>query len=250
MRSGANIEGENSMAKYNRSISVTMPAYNEEPNIESMINYVIETMEPRFDDFEVVVVDDGSKDRTGAVVEDIAKRDRRVRLVKHPKNLGYGAAAFSAMSNATKDLVLFTDSDLQFYLEDIDALMPWIENHDVVVGYRAPRRDPFLRVLYGKGWSFLITLFFGYVARDVDCAFKLFHREVLEDVLPKVIARGATFSGELLVRIKRSGYSIKEVPVRHRERPAGAPTGARLDVITRAFKELFLLRWKFWFRPE
>ena len=235
------------MSKYSRSISVAMPAYNEEPNIGAMIDYVVRTMEPRFEDFEVVVVDDGSRDRTGEVVREIAERDPRVKLVVHPRNLGYGAAAFSAMSNATKELVLFTDSDLQFYLEDIDLLMPWVESNDVVVGYRAPRRDPFLRVLYGKGWSFLITLFFGYAARDVDCAFKLFHREVLEDVLPKVVARGATFSGELLVRIKRAGYSIKEVPVRHRERPAGAPTGARIGVITRAFKELFLLRWKFWF---
>jgi len=241
---------ERLMDKYPYSLSVAMPAYNEEENIEAMIREVIEIMEPRFDEFEVVVTNDGSADRTGEVIREIAARDPRVKLVEHPRNLGYGAAAYSAMSNATKDIVFFTDSDRQFYLEEIDRVMPLLEENDLVVGYRAPRRDPALRVLYGKGWSFLVTLFFGYTARDIDCAFKVFHREVLERVLPQVRSRGATFSAELLVMTKRSGFRIAEVPVGHRPRVAGSPTGARLHVITRAFKELFLLRWRLWREPK
>ncbi len=238
------------MGKYPYTLSVAMPAYNEEENIEAMIQEVIEVMEPRFDDFEIVVTNDGSADRTGEVLREIASRDPRVKPVEHPKNLGYGAAAYSAMSNATKDIVFFTDSDRQFYLEEIDRVMPLLEKYDLVVGYRAPRRDPALRVLYGKGWSFLVTLFFGYTARDIDCAFKVFHREVLESVLPQVRSRGATFSAELLVMAKRNGFRITEVPVGHRPRVAGSPTGARLHVITRAFKELFLLRWRLWREPK
>ncbi len=234
------------MGKYPYSLSVAMPAYNEEENIEAMIQEVIQVMEPRFDDFEIVVTNDGSADRTGDVIREIAARDPRVKLVEHPKNLGYGAAAYSAMSHATKDIVFFTDSDRQFYLEEIDKAIPLIEKNDLVVGYRAPRRDPFLRVLYGKGWSFLISLFFGYTARDIDCAFKVFRREVLEKVLPQVQSRGATFSAELLVMAKRDGFRIGEIPVGHRPRVAGSPTGARLNVITRAFRELFLLRWRLW----
>lgn len=230
-----------------RSLSVVMPAYNEEANIEGMLADVLSVMGPRFPDLEVVVVNDGSKDRTGEVVRAFAAQHPQVRLVEHPRNLGYGAAVYTALTSATRDHVFWTDSDRQFVLEDIDRLVPFAQQADLVVGYRAPRRDPFLRVLFGMGWSALVTLLFGYTARDIDCAFKLIRREVITRVVvPQVRSRGATFSAELLVRAKRAGYRIKEVPVQHRPRRAGSQTGARWHVISRAFRELVQFRLQLW----
>jgi hypothetical protein len=121
-----------------------------------------------------------------------------------------------------------------------------MDEADLIAGYRAPRRDPFLRVFYGKGWSALCTLVFGYTVRDVDCGFKLFRREIIESLAPQIASRGATFSIEWLVRAKRAGYRFVELPVSHRPRVAGSQTGANIDVIVRAFRELMRFRLQLW----
>jgi len=228
------------------SLSVCMPAYNEEDNIAAMVVDVIAVMQTRFDDLEVVVTDDGSKDRTGEVLDGLCAEHPQLMPVHHEVNQGYGAAVFTALDNASKDLIFFTDSDRQFKLDEIDRLLSKKDDAGMVVGYRAPRRDPFQRVLFGWGWSGLVTLLFGYTARDIDCAFKLFPRALFEKVGPSIQSRGATFTAEFLVRAKRAGYSIAEVPVSHLPRQAGSQTGARLDVITRAFRELWQFRRELW----
>lgn len=231
------------------SISVCMPAYNEEPNLPGMIKDVVDVMRTRTTDFEIVVTNDGSKDRTGAVLQELAQQYPQLRPVDHPVNQGYGAAVYTAITHASKDLIFFTDSDRQFRLDEIDRLLPYIGEADMVVGFRAPRRDPPLRVLFGKGWSGLVTVLFGYTARDIDCAFKLFRRQVIETVGPHIQSRGATFSAEFLVRTKRAGFTIKEVPVSHLPRTAGSPTGAKPHVILRAFRELWRFRTQLWREP-
>jgi glycosyltransferase involved in cell wall biosynthesis len=228
-----------------------MPAYNEAENIEAMIEDVIQVMNPLADDYEVIVVDDGSGDGTAQVVTSLEQRYPQVRLVQHQVNQGYGAAVFSGLTSASKELVFFTDSDRQFDLREIEKLLDLIHKADVVVGYRTPRRDPFMRKLNGWGWSALVTLLFGYTARDIDCAFKLMRREVIEQIKDKVASRGATFSAEFLVRAKRAGFRIQEVPIHgHRPRVAGSQTGARPDVIIRAFKELIRFRIALWQEGE
>jgi glycosyltransferase involved in cell wall biosynthesis len=228
------------------SLSVCMPAYNEEQNIAEMVSAVLEVMKPRFGDLEIVVTNDGSKDGTGRVLDELAQRVPELRPVHHHVNQGYGAAVFTALSNASKDLIFFTDSDRQFVLEEIDRLLAKVNEADMIVGYRAPRRDPFLRVLFGVGWSSLVTLLFGYTARDIDCAFKLFPRKLFEKVGPTINSRGATFTAEFLVRTKRAGFTFAEVPVSHLPRVAGSQTGARWDVISRAFGELWHFRRALW----
>lgn len=223
-----------------------MPAYNEEANLPAMIADVVAIMQPRFTDFEIVVTNDGSKDRTGAVLRELAQQYPQLKPVDHVVNQGYGAAVFTALSNASKDVIFFTDSDRQFKLEEIDRLTPHLPEGDMVVGYRSPRRDPPKRVLFGHGWSSLVTLLFGYTARDIDCAFKLVRREAFERVAPSIVSRGAAFSAEWLVLSKRAGVHIIEVPVSHLPRTAGAQTGARADVIKRAFRELWAFRKRLW----
>lgn len=221
-----------------------MPAYNEESNIEPMIENVLKTISPLVSDLEIIVVNDGSRDHTAEKIQSVAARHPNVRIVTHEKNQGYGAALYDGFIAAKKEWVFLTDSDRQFKLSEIQNLMPFTASADLVVGYRSPRRDPFHRLLYGWGWNSLVQILLGYTVRDVDCAFKLFKREIMDHI--NIVSRGATFSAEFLVRSKRAGYKIVQVPVSHLPRPAGSPTGARIDVIVRAFRELVRVRLALW----
>jgi glycosyltransferase involved in cell wall biosynthesis len=228
------------------SISLVMPAYNEADNIEPMVAEATPALESVTSDYEIIVVDDGSKDETAAVTRSVIEKYPHVRLIQHPVNQGFGAAVFTGFVNAEKDWIFYTDADRQFVLAELKNFEPLMERADLIAGYRAPRRDPFMRVFYGKGWSMLCTLVFGYTVRDVDCGFKLFRREIIEALAPQIRSRGATFSIEWLVRAKRGGYRFVELPVSHRPRVAGSQTGANINVIVRAFRELVQVRLQLW----
>jgi len=214
------------------SISLVLPAYNEADNIAPMVAEAMPALEAVSDDFEIIVVDDGSADDTAAVTRRVMESNPHVRLIEHPVNQGFGAAVFSGFTNAEKDWIFYTDADRQFVLGELENFVPLMDQADLIAGYRAPRRDPFLRVFYGKGWSMLCTLVFGYTVRDVDCGFKLFRREIIEELAPTIRSRGATFSIEWLVT--------------HRPRVAGSQTGANIGVIVRAFRELVQVRVQLW----
>ena len=222
------------------SLTVAMPAHNEAENIAEMIDRTRTIVGPLVDDLEIIVCNDGSDDDTARIVREIGEQDPRVRLINHQECQGYGAAVRSAVWAATKELVFFTDSDLQFDISEITRFLPRIQEADMVIGYRYARSDPWFRSLFGHGWSWLVNLLFGYTARDVDCAYKLLKRQVIDTV--QVESGGAMFSAELLVRAKKLGFRIVEEPVSHYPRVAGSQTGARPDVVLRAFRELFKLR--------
>ncbi|HEY8691710.1 MAG TPA: glycosyltransferase family 2 protein [Chloroflexota bacterium] len=222
------------------ALSLAMPAHNEAENIVDVLNEAVAVLESIEPDYEIVVVDDGSKDNTADLVHEFAETHERVRLVRHLVNQGYGAAVWTGLTSSTGERRMFTDSDGQFKLDELRLLLAEMPA-DFVAGYRKVRQDPLMRKLNGWGWTSLVNLLFGYAARDVDCAFKLMRREVIES-LP-VQSRGATFSAELLVRARRAGFVFREVGVTHLPRTKGSPSGAKLKVILRAFKELLLL-WK------
>ena len=222
------------------SISAVLPAYNEEALIAATATEVAAAMANLVDDYEVIVVNDGSRDRTEEIVQQIAQANPRIRCVTHPVNRGYGEALRTGFTSATKDFIFFTDGDKQFDVREVERLLPEMERADLVCGYRNPRRDSFIRLLYAWGWKQLVTALFGYTARDIDCAFKLFRRQVWDQV--QVRSGGATFSAEFLVRAREKGFRFAEVPVTHYPRTAGNPTGAKPHVILRAFRELIWLR--------
>src|ERR671933_99890 len=224
------------------SISAVLPAYNEAAIIERTVRHVAEVLGGLADVFEVIVTNDGSRDGTGAVLADLQARepDLHLRVVTHERNRGYGAALASGFDAARKDLIFLTDGDKQFDVTELSGFIPAMDAQtDMVIGWRKKRADPFMRKLNALGWKTLVNGLFGYTARDVDCAFKLFRRRVWESLT--VHARGATFSAEFLIKARRLGFRVKELPVSHFPRTAGSPTGARLDVIMRAFVELFRL---------
>src|SRR5438067_34263 len=222
------------------SISAVLPAYNEQDVIERTVQAVDAALAQLVDDYEIIVVDDGSRDATATRLTELRERCPHLRVVTHAQNLGYGAALAGGFSAATKDLVFLTDGDKQFDVAQLADFLPLPDDADLCIGYRAPRADPWLRRFYGWGWNLLVSRLFGYTARDIDCAFKLFRREVWERT--EVRASGATFSAEFLIKARRLGYQLRERPVRHYPRPAGQPTGGRPAVIVRAFQELFHLR--------
>jgi putative flippase GtrA len=229
------------------SLSVILPAYNEEALIAETISHVMTTLSSWMQDFEVIVINDGSKDRTGAIVADLATYDRRIRLISHPVNKGYGAALVTGFESVAKELAFFMDSDGQFDIRDLARFFPLIEEYGAVLGYRIDRQDTWMRKLNALGWKKLVGFVFGVHVRDIDCAFKLFRAEFFRT--HRLETCGAMINAEILYKLARAGYTYTEVGVQHLPRRAGKATGAKLTVILRALRELFIYAEK-WRKEE
>jgi len=232
------------------SLSFFFPALNEEDHVEALVRDALATL-PRFaDDLEVTVVDDGSTDRTGQIADDLARADPRVRVVHHGTRRGYGGAVRSGLASATKDFIFFTDGDRQFEIADIGRLIAAIDGVDAVMGYRLKRQDPARARFVAFVYNIVIRVMFLGGFRDVDCAFKLFRREVFARVpLNSVRSNGAFFSAELLIRLRRAGVRTREVGVPHYPRMAGKAKGQQPKVILRAIRDLLRLRLRLWGLP-
>ena len=218
-------------------VSVVLPAYNEEENLAEAVREAIAAAEQVSKRQEIIVVDDGSHDRTAAIAAALAVMDNRVRLVRHQRNRGYGCAVRNGIAAARMDWVLLSDADLQFDLSQLTEFVPHTADAQLVVGYRAKRSDPLIRRLNADGWNALVHVLFHLPVRDVDAAFKLIRRDALDGL--EFISTGATIDTELLAKASRRGARIVELPVVHRPRLAGEPSGANLHVIIRAFREVF-----------
>ena len=219
-----------------RSLSIVLPAFNEAENICESIRRAVSVCERLSLDFEVVVVDDGSDDATATRAKQAALENPRVRILTHRRNRGYGAALKSGIHASRKEYIFFTDADLQFDLEELEGLLESAGNYDIIAGYRAVRSDPVGRRFNAWAWGQLMGLLFELNIRDVDCAFKVFHRSVFERV--PIHSVGAFVNTEIFVRARAQGFSLKQVPVSHYPRHAGKQTGADLKVIMKAFREL------------
>ena len=225
------------------SLSACFPAYNEAANIPRLVEAFAASADRNAERWELIVVDDGSADGTGDVVESLAASVPGLRLVRHRENRGYGAAVRTGLMAAEMDYVFFCDADLQFDAEELSLLVPHAQSFDLVTGYRRSRRDNAVRRLNAFGWGRVVRHALGVRVRDLNCAFKLFSREALDKIgLDKLSSDGAFINAEMLARLLRAGGTIKEVPVSHYPRTAGTQTGANPRVILRAFGELMRLR--------
>jgi glycosyltransferase involved in cell wall biosynthesis len=223
------------------TLSVFFPTYNEQENIGPTLHSmeaVLADARTRglISEYEIIVVNDGSRDNTASIVAEEIKNNERIRLIHHGNNRGYGAALQSGFAAALHDYVFFTDADRQFNFSELHAMLQHIPAHSVVIGYRAKRRDPWMRLVNAWGWKMLNRVFFSLKVRDIDCAFKLMKRDVVQP-LP-LMSHGAMASAELLVRLRNEGVIWKEVAVSHAPRTKGSPTGARPQVIVKAFREM------------
>ncbi|HSK93136.1 MAG TPA: glycosyltransferase family 2 protein [Candidatus Angelobacter sp.] len=226
------------------------PAFNEEENVAETVRRAIEEIGPLVaGSLEVLVVDDGSSDRTPVIADELAAADPRVR-VHHQPNRGYGGALRAGFAQARGELIGFSDGDLQFDLREMDRLLARLDEPgrpvDVVIGYRIKRRDPPHRIFIAKTYNAIVSAGFGLRVRDIDCAMKLFRREVF-DGLP--LGTDSPFlSAELLIKLRARGERIAQVGVNHYPRAAGTNTGASFRKILRTFRDLAKLRWALWTR--
>jgi glycosyltransferase involved in cell wall biosynthesis len=223
-----------------KSLSVILPAFNEEANIRTVVEDAYRNI-PKFAPiFEIIVVNDGSKDRTGGICDRLAEELSNVRVVHHVRNRGYGAALKSGIERARYSLIFFTDADGQFDLKEAAALLEQTDAYDIVAGYRARRQDPPHRLLFAWGWNVLVRILLGVRVRDIDCAFKVFRRDVFDRIQIQCV--GAMVNTEIFAQAARFGMTVKEVRVNHFPRRHGKSTGGNISVIRKAFRELIRMR--------
>jgi glycosyltransferase involved in cell wall biosynthesis len=221
------------------ALSASFPAHDEEANIEAMLRDMLELLPAVAERFEIIVVDDGSTDRTFEIATSLAAEDARIRVIRHETNRGYGAAVWTGLEAGTMEYAFFTDGDRQFDIRCLADFVPAIADFDVVAGYRVGRQDNAIRILNAHAWNFLIRRLLHVPVRDIDCAFKLFRREALRGL--QIKATGAMFSAELLARIVARGSRVLQKPVPHLPRETGVSSGGNPRVILHAFRELFAL---------
>lgn len=223
-----------------KSITIFFPALNEEESIEKTVANALSAASKLFRDYEIIIVDDGSTDKTAEIADNLAQNNNNIRAVHHPSNKGYGAALRSGFAHATKEHIFYTDGDGQFDVSEIGRLLPLLDEADLAIGYRIKRSDPLHRLVFAKAYGLMISLLFNLWFKDIDCAFKLIKKPVLNNIELK--SNGALISAELLIKARRKGFKIKQIGVHHYPRKGGKPTGANIKVIIKAFYELF----KFW----
>jgi glycosyltransferase involved in cell wall biosynthesis len=227
------------------------PAFNEEENLAETVRRAIDEIGPLVDgSIEVLVVDDGSTDRTPEMADALVAADIRVR-VHHQENRGYGGALRAGFANASGELICFSDGDLQFDLREMSRLLSRLEDPamravNAVIGYRIKRRDPPHRIFIAKSYNAIVSALFGLRVRDIDCAMKLFRREVF-DGLP-LDTDSPFLSAELLIKLRARGERLAQVGVNHFPRAAGTNTGASFRKILRTFRDIGKLRLALWTR--
>ena len=231
------------------ALSYFFPAHDEAENIAALVGEALEALPELAEMFEVIAVDDGSRDGTGAIADRLAaEHPGIVRAVHHEVNRGYGAALRSGFRAAGHPLVGFTDGDRQFRVADLAALVARMDAPDapdVVAGYRLRRADPLARTVYARLYRLALRLFYGLPVRDVDCACKLFRRDALSGI--RLESGGAFLSAELLIKMRARGRRIVEVGVPHHPRTAGRASGANPRVVLRAVRDFWRLRLRLWF---
>jgi dolichol-phosphate mannosyltransferase len=223
-----------------RSLSLVIPAFNEADGIQQAIAEADTAIAQLTDDYEIIVVDDGSNDRTTEQVTEAAKARPGVRLIRHSSNRGYGAALKTGFQAARYERVAFTDADCQFHLSDLDPLLDITDEKPIAVGYRVDRQDPWRRKFFSWGYNRLTRALLGAPARDCDCALKVFRRDALEEILPET--DGFFVNVEMLTRARQKGLDVGEIGVRHRPRLAGGSKVSLWD-IPRTLRALLPFWW-------
>jgi glycosyltransferase involved in cell wall biosynthesis len=215
-----------------KSISVFLPVFNEEKNIEQAIASIKKYLQKRFDDFEILVISDGSTDKTNKIVRKIAKKDKTIKLFSRKERLGYGAGLRAGFENSSKELVFYTDADNQFNIEDMDNLLPLLKKHDIVSAWRMQRKDPLMRIFIANVYNLIIRILFDLRIKDIDASFKIYKRKVFNDM--RLITKTGLTDAEILIKAQKNGVKIGQIGVKHYPRLYGRTSyeiGARNNII-------------------
>ncbi len=221
------------------SLTIFFPCYNEEANVERVTRAAVDAGRKIADDLEVIIVNDGSRDRTAEIADRLAAEIPEVRAVHNKPNRGYGGALQRGFREATKNWIFYTDGDGQFDFEEMAGVKPLLEQYDIASCYRIARADSFMRKMNALAWTTLVNLLFRIRLRDIDCAFKFYPKSFIDAI--EMHSTGALIDTEMLAKARNLGLSIGQMGVHHYPRTAGTQTGANFKVILRAFRELFKL---------
>lgn len=203
-------------------ISIVFPAYNEEENVGIAITRAQEILPLLFNDYEIILVDDGSVDKTWEVANEFARKDSRIRILCHEENRGYGAALKTGLFSAKHEYVFYTDADNQFNISELDGFLPLMKFCDVAVGYRIKRNDSTIRIFLSWGYNWLVFILFRIRIKDIDCSFKLFRKEVLDSIT--IECNDFFVDTEIIARVVKAGFRITERGVHHYPRKFGKTT--------------------------
>lgn len=227
-----------------KNLSVFFPCFNEEGSIETTVKKAIQVLNKLNLNYEIIIVNDGSTDKTAEVADNLSKQNSKVKVIHHPTNLGYGEALKSGFYNSKYEVIVYTDGDGQFDFSEVTKFLEKIGTHDLIIGYRIKRKDPFFRILFKQGWKVTLWTMFGLTLKDVDCGFKMIKKEILENIAHLESQRGAMINAELAIKVKKKGFRVGEVGVNHFPRLSGKPTGANIKVILSSYLDLLRLWWK------
>lgn len=226
------------------SLSVFFPAYYDEKNIGKVTEQAVRVLEElELKDYEIIIIEDGSPDKTGEVADELAVRYDKVRVIHHAKNMGYGATLKDGFTNAKLDYVFYTDGDNQFDLEELKKFVALLPYTDIVVGYRKHKQYSLYRKFTSLCYNYLLRLLFDIHYWDIDCAFKIFPTKFFRQI--EIESVDAFIDAEIMLKAKKLGYSTTEVGVLHLPRLDGISTGARPSVIVKTIREVFAFRKKY-----
>lgn len=225
-------------------ISVFFPAFNEENNIKETVLEAVTTLKAIADKWEIIVIDDGSSDNTTEIVLKLSKENNNIKLIKHQRNKGYGAAIKTGLAVSKYKYICQMDSDGQFTFSEIKRFIKEIPNADLVIGFRKKRTDSFYRHILAKILWLADLILFQINVKDIDCGFKLFKKKVVDSV-GKLETESAITVTEFLVRAKKKGFKIIEIGIDHHSRISGEQTGGKIKVVFKAAMEGLKLWWLF-----
>lgn len=233
------------MARVIDKLSVFLPVYNEKDNIQNVVSKTLKVLENIATEWELILVDDGSNDGSSDIIKALSVSDKRIRVVSHKSNQGYGATIKTGLYESKYPWIAFIDSDGQFNFSEITGFIDKQKETgaELVIGYYKKRQVSTFKKITSKLWELTVFALFGLKVRDIDCGFKLISKKVIDTISPLESTRGAFISSELLVKAKKAGFTIVEIPVTHYPRLKGTGTGRNLNVIIKSFVDLLRL-WK------
>jgi glycosyltransferase involved in cell wall biosynthesis len=214
------------------SLSAFFPCFNEEANVELMVEQLQKVLPKLAKKYEIIIVNDGSRDNTSKIARKLQRQHKNVRIVNHLENRGYGASLRSGFDAAKYDWLFFTDGDLQFDVEQLEKFIQFSDRYDVIIGYRTNRAEGKLRAFNARLYKLYVDLLFRLNVKDIDCAFKLLRTKTIQSL--NLESTGAFISSEFLYRLKKKGLKFKQLPVTHYPRQYGKPTGNNIRVIFKA----------------
>lgn len=224
-------------------LSLFLPTYNEEGVIQKTVLSSKKVISKHFKKWEIIIVNDASKDNTKKIVDSLSRDDNRIRVINHTQNKGYGGAFKTGLYASKYEWIAFIDSDGQFDFSEINNFLKKQEDTgaDLVIGYYKKRQVSKLKIITSKMWEFAVYILFGLHVKDIDCGFKLISKNVVDTITKLESERGAFISSELLIKSRKAGFKIVEIPVTHLPRTTGKGTGRDIKVIIQSFIDLFRL---------